>query len=42
MVDFDLAYKGFIENEIAFGQTQHPALTDYADGVNTLDFLSKI
>ena len=34
--------KDFIENEVAFGQTQHPKLTDYADGVNTLDFLSKI
>ncbi|OAD46238.1 acyl-CoA reductase [Polaribacter atrinae] len=34
--------KNFIENEIAFGQTQHPELTDYADGVNTLEFLSTI
>jgi len=34
--------KDFIENEIAFGQTQHPKLTDYADGINTLEFLSKI
>ena len=34
--------KDFIEDEVAFGQTQHPKLTDYADGVNTLDFLSKI
>jgi hypothetical protein len=34
--------KDFIENEVGFGQTQHPKLTDYADGVNTLDFLSKI
>jgi len=34
--------KGFIENEVAFGQTQQPTLTDYADGVNTLEFLSKI
>ncbi|MHB0755833.1 acyl-CoA reductase [Polaribacter sp. M15] len=34
--------KDFIENEVAFGQTQHPKLTDYADGVNTLEFLSKI
>jgi hypothetical protein len=34
--------KNFIENEVAFGQTQHPTLTDYADGVNTLDFLSNI
>ncbi|MFK8059983.1 MAG: acyl-CoA reductase [Polaribacter sp.] len=34
--------KGFIENEVAFGETQHPKLTDYADGVNTLEFLAKI
>ncbi|MFY0604592.1 MAG: acyl-CoA reductase [Flavobacteriaceae bacterium] len=34
--------KDFIENEIAFGQTQSPELSDYADGVNTLAFLSKI
>ena len=34
--------KDFIENEVAFGETQHPKLTDYADGVNTLEFLSKI
>jgi hypothetical protein len=34
--------KDFIENEVAFGQTQQPKLTDYADGVNTLEFLSEI
>lgn len=34
--------KDFLENEIAFGQTQHPSLTDYADGVNTLEFLSNL
>lgn len=34
--------KDFIENEVAFGKTQHPKLTDYADGVNTLEFLSNI
>lgn len=32
----------FIENEIAFGQTQYPNLWDYADGINTLDFLAKL
>ncbi|PKP43807.1 MAG: acyl-CoA reductase, partial [Bacteroidetes bacterium HGW-Bacteroidetes-13] len=32
---------GFIEGEIAFGQTQNPALNDYADGVDTMLFLSK-
>jgi hypothetical protein len=34
--------KNFIESEIAFGDTQNPQLWDYADGINTLDFLSKI
>ena len=33
---------GFIENEIKFGQTQNPNLHDYADGINTLEFLSTI
>lgn len=33
---------GFNESEIRFGQTQHPQLWDYADGVNTLDFLATI
>ncbi|WP_369048578.1 acyl-CoA reductase [Tenacibaculum sp. UWU-22] len=32
----------FIENEVAFGQTQYPKLWEYADGVNTLQFLSNI
>lgn len=32
----------FIENEVGFGQTQQPSLTDYADGINTLEFLSVI
>lgn len=30
------------ENEISFGNTQNPQLWDYADGINTLDFLAKI
>jgi len=34
--------KGFIENEIAFGQTQIPALEDYADNVDTIEFLLRI
>ena len=34
--------KDFIENEIAFGETQHPKLWDYADNVNTLKFLASI
>ncbi|MBC8757327.1 acyl-CoA reductase [Kordia sp. YSTF-M3] len=28
-----------VPNEIEFGQTQHPELHDYADGVDTLEFL---
>ncbi|WP_439131644.1 acyl-CoA reductase [Polaribacter sp.] len=34
--------KNFIENEVGFGETQHPKLTDYADGINTLEFLTSI
>lgn len=34
--------KDFLDNEIKFGQTQQPELWDYADGVNTLAFLSTI
>jgi hypothetical protein len=34
--------KGVFDNEVAFGETQNPQLWDYADGVNTLDFLAKI
>nr|WP_314287159.1 acyl-CoA reductase [uncultured Capnocytophaga sp.] len=33
--------RGFIKEEIAFGQTQHPTLWDYADGVDTLKFLKE-
>lgn len=33
--------EGFIEGEIAFGQTQNPSLNDYADGIDTMLFLSK-
>lgn len=32
---------GIIKNEIPFGKTQTPSLTDYADGVDTVDFLLK-
>lgn len=32
---------GFINNEIAFGQTQNPQLWDYADNVDTVEFLLK-
>src|SRR5690606_32871909 len=34
--------KGFLETEIAFGETQKPKLWEYADNVDTLDFLLKI
>ncbi|QTE23410.1 acyl-CoA reductase [Polaribacter cellanae] len=34
--------KDFIENEVDFGETQNPQLWDYADGINTLQFLSEI
>ena len=33
---------GFIKNEIAFGHTQHPTLSQYADDVNTMNFLAII
>jgi len=33
---------GIMENEIKFGETQKPKLTDYADGVNTLAFLATL
>ncbi|RMZ50553.1 acyl-CoA reductase [Flavobacteriaceae bacterium PRS1] len=32
---------GFIDSEIQFGQTQKPQLWDYADGIDTLEFLLK-
>ena len=34
--------KGFTENEIAFGQTQKPQLWDYADDVDSIEFLLAI
>ncbi|MBU2938652.1 acyl-CoA reductase [Lacinutrix sp. C3R15] len=33
---------GFTENEIPFGKTQQPELSDYADGEDTISFLLKI
>ena len=30
-----------LENSIAFGQTQHPKLSDYADHIDTMEFLLK-
>lgn len=32
---------GFMPDDIPFGTTQKPSLTDYADGVDTVDFLLK-
>ncbi len=32
----------FIENEVTFGETQKPELWNYADDVDTIDFLLKI
>lgn len=32
--------KGLFKGDIPFGQTQHPKLWDYADGVDTLEFLA--
>ena len=34
--------KGIVSNEIAFGQTQEPQLGDYADGVDTMSFLTNL
>ncbi|WP_445738565.1 acyl-CoA reductase [Mariniflexile sp.] len=34
--------KGFMENEIAFGTTQKPQLWDYADSVDSIEFLLAI
>jgi len=34
--------ENFTKNEIPFGQSQQPKLSDYADGVDTVDFLLKI
>ncbi|MDT7830385.1 acyl-CoA reductase [Pricia sp. S334] len=33
--------EGILDDEITFGETQKPSLTDYADGVDTVDFLLK-
>ncbi|MBT8303007.1 MAG: acyl-CoA reductase [Bacteroidia bacterium] len=34
--------KGFLEDEVQFGQTQNPALDDYADNLDTIEFLLRI
>lgn len=33
--------KNVVEEEVAFGETQHPQLWDYADNVDTLSFLTQ-
>lgn len=33
---------GRLEAAVPFGQSQHPVLWDYADGVDTMDFLTKL
>lgn len=37
-----LVANGFSTSEIPFGKTQSPCLSDYADGVDTIEFLSKL
>lgn len=34
--------QGWLPGSVPFGQTQHPGLNDYADGVDTMAFLSKL
>lgn len=34
--------KGWYPGSVPFGQTQHPGLSDYADGVDTMAFLAKL
>lgn len=33
--------EGIFKGEVPFGQTQKPSLNDYADGVDTVEFLLK-
>jgi len=33
---------GIRENEVNFGETQKPSLKDYADEIDTMDFLLKL
>ena len=33
---------GIVENQVNFGQTQRPGLNDYADGIDTMEFLLKL
>ena len=34
--------KNIVENSVEFGNTQRPSLDDFADKINTLDFLLKL
>ncbi len=40
--DIQCIVSNALENAVPFGQTQQPSLTDYADGVDTLEFLSEL
>lgn len=33
---------GWYPNSVPFGQTQHPGLSDYADGIDTMKFLTEL
>lgn len=33
---------GIVENQVNFGETQRPGLNDYADGIDTMEFLLKL
>jgi len=33
--------KGLIPGEVSFGETQKPSLNDYADNLDTVEFLLK-
>ena len=37
-----VSHQGQFPESIPFGTSQKPAIDDYADGVNTLDFLRKL
>lgn len=37
-----VSHKPLLGDEVAFGQSQYPAVTDYADGVDTLEFLLSV
>jgi hypothetical protein len=41
-IQISLSAKAEIQDTYAFGSAQTPSLTDYADGVNTLNFLAQL